>query len=108
MLWSAVFITVSTLQRPVEQLLSRSVSEHIAHGQPYSHPVRVAALIQLGVSVAFVVVALLLRGPIQDDLLDGNETLYWIGARRRRRLRRQLLRPRLPRGQPPAHRSTPS
>ena len=29
-LWSAVFITVSTLQRPVEQLLSRTVSEHIA------------------------------------------------------------------------------
>ena len=79
-LWSAVFITVSTLQRPVEQLLSRTVSEHIAHGRPYSHPVRVAALIQLGISVGFVVVALLLRGPIQDDLLDGNEALYWIGV----------------------------
>lgn len=79
-LWSAVFITVSTLQRPVEQLLSRTVSEHIAHGQPYSHPVRVAAGIQAGISLAFVAVALLLRGPIQDNLLDGNETLYWIGV----------------------------
>ena len=79
-LWSAVFITVSTLQRPVEQLLSRTVSERIAHGRPYSQPVRMAALIQLGISVGFVVVALLLRGPIQDDLLDGNEALYWIGV----------------------------
>lgn len=79
-LWSAVFITVSTLQRPVEQLLSRTISDHIAHGQDYSHPVRVAAMIQLGISVGFVAVALLLRGPIQDDLLDGNETLYWIGV----------------------------
>ncbi len=79
-LWSAVFITVSTLQRPVEQLLSRTVSEHIAHGQPYSHPVRMAALIQVCISVGFVALALALRAPIQDDLLDGNEVLYWIGV----------------------------
>lgn len=79
-LWSAVFITVSTLQRPVEQLLSRTVSEHIAHGEPYWHPVRVASLIQAGISAGFVALALLLRGPIQNDLLDGNEALYWIGV----------------------------
>jgi O-antigen/teichoic acid export membrane protein len=40
----------------------------------------VAATIQLGISASFVAVALLLRGPIQDNLLDGNETLYWIGV----------------------------
>ena len=33
-LWSAVFIVVSVLQRPVEQLLSRTVSENLAHGTP--------------------------------------------------------------------------
>jgi O-antigen/teichoic acid export membrane protein len=79
-LWSAVFIAISTLQRPVEQLLSRTISDHIAHRQDYSRPVRVAATIQLGISAGFVAVALLLRGPIQDNLLDGNETLYWIGV----------------------------
>src|SRR5918995_4068033 len=52
-LWSAVFIVVSVLQRPVEQLLSRSVSEHIAQGRSYSRPVRVAASIQFGISIAF-------------------------------------------------------
>ena len=28
-----VFITISTLQRPIEQLLSRSIAEHMAKGQ---------------------------------------------------------------------------
>ena len=79
-LWSAVFILVSTLQRPVEQLLSRSVSEHIAVGRSYSHPVRVAATIQLGISVAFVIVAVALRTPITDGLLGGNEFLFWVGV----------------------------
>jgi O-antigen/teichoic acid export membrane protein len=79
-LWSAVFITVSTLQRPVEQLLSRSISEHLAVGRSYAHPVRVAAAIQVAVSIAFVVVAIALRAPIEDELLNGNETLFWIGV----------------------------
>jgi O-antigen/teichoic acid export membrane protein len=40
--------------------------------------VRVAATIQLGLGVAFTVLALALRNPLQDDLLSGNETLYWV------------------------------
>ena len=79
-LWSAVFIVVSVLQRPVEQLLSRTVSENLANDVPIGHTVRVAATIQLSVAVAFDVVALALRTPIQDHLLDGNSTLYWIGV----------------------------
>jgi len=39
----------------------------------------VAATIQLGVSLAFVAVAIALRGPLEDGLLNGNSTLYWIG-----------------------------
>jgi O-antigen/teichoic acid export membrane protein len=78
-LWSAVFITVSTLYRPIDQLLSRHVSEHIARGEPVSEPMRVAARIQLALAVGFAVVALALKGPIEDGLLDGNTTLYWIG-----------------------------
>jgi O-antigen/teichoic acid export membrane protein len=79
-LWSAVFIVVSILQRPVEQLLSRTVSENLAHDQPIAHTVRVAATIQLGIAVGFDVIALALRTPIQDQLLHGNSTLYWIGV----------------------------
>ncbi len=77
-LWSAVFITVSVLYRPVEQLLSRSIAEHEAHGLPTAHPIRVAATIQAALAIALAVVALALKGPITDDLLSGNETLYWI------------------------------
>ena len=79
-LWSAVFIVVSVLQRPVEQLLSRTVSENLTQGAPIGRTVRVAATIQLSVAIAFDVVALALRGPIQDNLLHGNSTLYWIGV----------------------------
>jgi O-antigen/teichoic acid export membrane protein len=78
-LWSAVFITVSILQRPVEQLLSRTISEHQSRGLPTAGPLRVAATIQLAVAVGFIVIALVLRDPIEDGLLNGNETLYWIG-----------------------------
>jgi O-antigen/teichoic acid export membrane protein len=77
-LWSAVFITISTLYRPVEQLLSRHISEHRVKGEPVGEPMRVAAKIQLGLGMTFAVLALALRGPIQDSLLEGNETLYWV------------------------------
>ncbi len=77
-LWSAVFITISTLYRPVEQLLSRHVSERLTKGEPLGQPMRVAATIQIGLALIFAVAALALRGPIQDELLEGNETLYWV------------------------------
>jgi O-antigen/teichoic acid export membrane protein len=77
-LWSAVFITISTLYRPVEQLLSRHISERLVRGEPIAQEMRVASTIQLGLALAFAVAALALRGPIQDDLLEGNETLYWV------------------------------
>src|SRR3954447_6275289 len=79
-LWSSVFIIVSILQRPVEQLLSRTVSENLADGTPIRRTVRVAATIQLSVAIAFDVLALALRIPITDHLLHGNSTLYWIGV----------------------------
>jgi O-antigen/teichoic acid export membrane protein len=77
-LWSAVFITVSTLYRPIDQLLSRHISEHLAKGEPVREPMIVATKIQLVLALGFTVVALALRDPIQEGLLSGNETLYWI------------------------------
>src|ERR1700742_3722044 len=78
LLWSAVFITISALCCPVEQLLSRQGSDRMAKGEPVNQTIRVAATLQLGLSLCFIVVALALRGLIQDDLLSGNETLYWV------------------------------
>jgi len=77
-LWSAVFITISTLYRPIEQLLSRHISERRTKKESVNEPMRVASTIQLGLSLFFAVVALALRGPIQNSLLEGNETLYWV------------------------------
>jgi O-antigen/teichoic acid export membrane protein len=77
-LWSAVFITISTLYRPIEQLLSRHISEHLVKGEPIGGTTRNAATIQAGLAMLFAVLALALRGPIQNNLLEGNETLYWI------------------------------
>jgi len=77
-LWSAVFITISTLYRPIEQLLSRHISERLVKGEPIGQPMRVASTIQFGLSLFFAVVALALRGPIQNTLLEGNEALYWV------------------------------
>jgi O-antigen/teichoic acid export membrane protein len=76
-LWAAVFLTASVIYRPVEQLLSRTIAEHQARSQSAGAALRVAATIQLGLAVVFAVVALTLKGPIQDDLLSGSATLYW-------------------------------
>jgi O-antigen/teichoic acid export membrane protein len=76
-LWAAVFLTASVIYRPVEQLLSRTIAERQARGSATGSALRVAATIQLGLAAAFVVVALALRGPIEDELLSGHATLYW-------------------------------
>jgi len=77
-LWSAVFITISTLYRPIEQLLSRHIAEHLVRGEPLGGTMRIASTIQLGLAALFATLALALRDPLQNDLLEGNETLYWV------------------------------
>lgn len=77
-LWSAVFITVSTLYRPIDQLLSRHISDHLERGEPDTAPVRVAARIQSVLALLFAVVALVLKGPLENGLLSGNTALYWV------------------------------
>jgi O-antigen/teichoic acid export membrane protein len=77
-LWSAAFVAICVLYRPVEQLLSRTLAEREAHGEPIGGTSRVAALIQTSVGAVCVLATLALREPLQDDLLSGNETLYWI------------------------------
>jgi O-antigen/teichoic acid export membrane protein len=78
LLWSAIFITVSVLYRPVEQLLSRTIADRDARGVVGGEHLRVAATIQLGLGVLFAVVALAFHGPLEDDLFDGSATLYWV------------------------------
>ena len=46
LLWSAVFVVVSVLYRPVEQLLSRTIADHEARGITGTEHLRVAAIVQ--------------------------------------------------------------
>ena len=77
LLWALLFIVMCVLYRPVEQLLSRSIAEQQARGSSAA-PLRKAALIQVSFAALFLVAALMLRGPLQDDLLGGSSDLYWI------------------------------
>jgi O-antigen/teichoic acid export membrane protein len=77
-LWSAVFVTISVLHRPVEQLISRSVAERRTRGAPIAPVLRAAAKIQGLVALGFAAVALALKGTLRDDLLSGSTTLYWV------------------------------
>ena len=77
-LWSSVFVTIALLYRPVEHFVSRSVAEHRERGEAVGGTLHTAALLQGGIALGLAIVALALRGPIQDELLSGNETLYWI------------------------------
>ena len=78
LLWSAIFITVSVIYRPIELLLSRTIADRRARGFEHDHPLRTPLILQVGFALAFLVLALAFRGPLQDDLFDGSSTLYWI------------------------------
>jgi O-antigen/teichoic acid export membrane protein len=77
-LWLVVFVTVATIYRPVEQLLSRTIAERHAREGFRGRPLRVAATIQASVALTVTAICLALHGPIEDELLSGNSTLYWI------------------------------
>jgi O-antigen/teichoic acid export membrane protein len=77
-LWAIVFVLVSTLFRPVEQLLARALAELDERGSPRGHALRVAAMIQFGLALGFVGLALALRGPLESDLLEGQDLLFWV------------------------------
>jgi O-antigen/teichoic acid export membrane protein len=78
LLWSVMFVVVSVIYRPVEQLLSRTIAQRRAAGHEHSHPLRVPALIQAGFAALFLLLALAFRGRLEDELFDGSAALYWV------------------------------
>jgi O-antigen/teichoic acid export membrane protein len=75
--WAIMFVILSVIYRPVEQLLSRMIADRRARGL-HGHPLRIPAIIQFGFAVVFVVVALALRHEIEQGMFDGSGALYWI------------------------------
>ena len=78
LLWSLLFVIVSVIYRPIEQLLSRTIADRRARGLEHDHPLRTPLLLQAGLALSFLAVALAARGPIRDELFDGSSTLYWV------------------------------
>ena len=78
LLWSVMFLIISIIYRPVEQLLSRSISARRARGIEGGHPLGTAIAIQAAFAVLFLIVALAGRTRIQDEVFDGSAELYWV------------------------------
>jgi O-antigen/teichoic acid export membrane protein len=70
-------VIVSIIYRPIEQLLSRTIAERRAQGAE-QHSLRVPMIIQAAFAAIFLVTALVLRDPIENDLFDGSSALYWV------------------------------
>src|SRR3954465_3833526 len=75
LLWSVLFVIVSVIYRPIEQLLSRTIAGRRARGLHTGHPLRTPLLIQAGFALVFLVVALALRTTIEERLFDGSAAL---------------------------------
>jgi O-antigen/teichoic acid export membrane protein len=77
LLWSVMFVIISVIYRPIEQLLSRTIAERRAHGHG-QHPLRVPIAIQMSFALLFLAAALALREVLVDRLFEGYEALYWV------------------------------
>jgi O-antigen/teichoic acid export membrane protein len=75
--WAVMFVILSVIYRPIEQLLSRTIADRHARGVQ-GHSLRVPALIQSSFAVLFLAVSLALRHRIEKGLFDGSSSLYWI------------------------------
>jgi O-antigen/teichoic acid export membrane protein len=75
LLWSVMFVVISVIYRPIEQLLSRTIADRRARGHS-EHPMRVPMIIQLGFALAFLAIALALHHELVDHVFDGYHALY--------------------------------
>jgi O-antigen/teichoic acid export membrane protein len=77
LLWSVMFVIISVIYRPIEQLLSRTIADRRARGH-HEHPLRVPITIQGSFAALFLVLALALRGTLVHHVFDGYGALYWV------------------------------
>lgn len=77
LLWSIMFVIISVIYRPIEQLLSRTIADRRARGHA-QHSVRVPIAIQAGFALVFLIVALALQEELIDNAFDHYTALYWV------------------------------
>ena len=95
-----LFVTVSVIYRPIEQLLSRTIADRRARGFEHDHPLRTPLILQAASRSRSSCSRSRCAGRSQDDLFDGYATLYWILVVAVLVLRGELLRARLARRPP--------
>src|SRR3954463_8754148 len=78
LLWSVLFVIVSVIYRPIEQLLSRTIAARRARGLHRGHPLRTPLLLQAGFALAFLVAGGGPRGPLPEKGFCGAPALYWV------------------------------
>ena len=75
--WAVMFVILSVIYRPIEQLLSRTIADRRARGL-HGHSLRVPAAIQLGFALVFLALVLALRHTVQHSMFGGSAALYWV------------------------------
>jgi len=75
LLWSVMFVIISVIYRPVEQLLSRTIADRRARGHT-EHPLRVPLAIQLAFVLLFLTAALAFRDELVEHVFDDYAALY--------------------------------
>lgn len=75
--WAIMFVILSVIYRPIEQLLSRTIADRQARGYA-RQSLRVPAAIQFSFATLFLIAALSLRHQIQYGMFNGSAALYWI------------------------------
>jgi O-antigen/teichoic acid export membrane protein len=74
-LWSVMFVVISVIYRPVEQLLSRTIAERRARGH-VEHSLRVPIAIQASFALLFLILALAFREELLSEVFDHYTALY--------------------------------
>jgi O-antigen/teichoic acid export membrane protein len=74
-LWSVMFVIISVIYRPIEQLLSRTIADRRARGHA-QHSVRIPIAIQTGFALVFLIVTLALKGELVDHVFNHYAALY--------------------------------
>ncbi len=77
LLWSIMFVIISVIYRPIEQLLSRTIADRRARGHE-QHSVRVPIAIQATFALVFLILALALHEVLIDNVFDHYAALYWV------------------------------
>jgi O-antigen/teichoic acid export membrane protein len=77
LLWSVMFVIISVIYRPIEQLLSRTIAERRARGHA-QRSLRVPLVIQATFALVFLAVALALHDELIDHVFEHQEALYIV------------------------------